>query len=221
MSDTLKNKTILGADCQMSGEFWLDNDAVIMGQFSGTLCVNGVLSLAPSAQVTGTIIAGTLLLAGHVQADIVAKDSVELAAGSKISGRLFTPRLSVADNVALEAVACVGPNALQAAAGLIEDAEHQTQRSGDETGSIQQDHTQPDQGANPIQLTPDIDPAQNHEAAVTHAVKDSVTTLPDALEKIFQRRRAKVLAGNKTAPNRSDHTQRDPHVSTNPTRSAA
>lgn len=115
MNETPKSKTVLGPDCRISGELSLDNDAVIMGEFSGTLRVSGMLELTDSSRVSGTIIVGTLRLAGHAEADVVAEDGVELLPGAQLIGQLFTSRLNVVDGATFQGDVCVGPKAMQAA----------------------------------------------------------------------------------------------------------
>lgn len=115
MNEQIKSKTVLGPDCRISGELSLDNDAVIMGTFSGTLRVSGMLELTDSSQVSGTIIVGTLRLAGRAEADVVAEDGVELLPGATLIGQLFTSRLNVVDGAMFQGDVCVGPKAMQAA----------------------------------------------------------------------------------------------------------
>ncbi|MEM9252149.1 MAG: polymer-forming cytoskeletal protein, partial [Planctomycetota bacterium] len=109
------NKTVLGPDCRISGELSLDNDAVIMGQFQGTLRVSGVLELADSAEVAGTVIAGTLRLAGHAKADVIAEDGVQLLPGGQLTGQLYTTKLDVVEGATFQGDVCVGPKAIEVA----------------------------------------------------------------------------------------------------------
>ena len=115
MAEATRNKTVLGPDCRISGELALDNDAVIMGQFKGTLRVSGMLELTDSSEVAGTIIVGTLRLAGHAEADVVAEEAVELLPGAELSGQLYTSRLNVTEGAIFQGDVCVGPKAIQAA----------------------------------------------------------------------------------------------------------
>lgn len=123
MSDKERQQTLLGPDCRITGEMILDGDGVIMGQFKGTVRTGGMLEVTDSANVSGTIVAGALRLAGHADGDVVAEHGVELAAGSELSGRLYTSRLSVVDGAAFEGEVVVGPKAMSAAGDLLHKAE--------------------------------------------------------------------------------------------------
>jgi cytoskeletal protein CcmA (bactofilin family) len=170
MSDARTNKTVLGPDCRISGELTLDNDALIMGHFTGTLRVTGTLELSESSQVSGMIIAGALRLAGHAEADVVAEDAVELLPGAQLVGQLYTSRLNVVEGATFQGDVCVGPKAIQAAKeALKQNDEH------DQLSSIGQGITQP------------AGSEQQEEAS-------SITTVPGSVNQILQRRRPKVLS---------------------------
>jgi len=172
MSDARTNKTVLGPDCRISGELTLDNDALIMGHFTGTLRVTGTLELSESSQVSGMILAGALRLAGHAEADVVAEDAVELLPGAQLVGQLYTSRLNVVEGATFQGDVCVGPKAIQAAKEALKQTDEQ-----DGIG-IGQGITSP-AGSN--------DQDEQEDAS-------SITTVPGSVNQILQRRRPKVLS---------------------------
>lgn len=135
MSDKSEKQTVLGPECRISGEMSLDGDAVVMGQFHGTLRVGGMLEVAESAFVSGTIITGALRLGGRAEADVVAEHGAELLAGCELTGRLYTNRLSVVDGAAFEGEVVVGPKAMAAAEPLLQDGSHTTSGNGNGNGN--------------------------------------------------------------------------------------
>jgi len=170
MSDQgTKNKTVLGPDCRISGELSLDNDAVIMGQFKGTLRVTGMLELTDSARVAGTIVAGTLSLSGEVEADIIAEGGVELLPGAVLRGHVYTSQLNVVEGATFEGDICVGAKAMEAAAPLLRQ--------------IEEAEGQP------------IEQAQAAGAAYTDD-EPSIKTNSNGVNSILQRRRSRVLTTN-------------------------
>lgn len=116
-------QTVLGPDCRIKGEMALEGDGTIHGQFEGTLRAGGVLELGESSQVSGTVIAGAARLGGHADADVIAEHGVELLAGSELSGRLFTNRLSIVDGASFAGEVVVGPKAMDAAQEVLRDVE--------------------------------------------------------------------------------------------------
>ena len=123
MSEEGQQGSVLGPGCKATGQMFMDGDATIMGQFDGTIRVGGVVDLTGSSQVSGTILAGSVRLAGRVDADVAAESGVELLPGSALIGRVYTSNLSVADGASFEGKVVVGANAMEAAAELIRKVE--------------------------------------------------------------------------------------------------
>lgn len=177
MGEGTRNKTVLGPDCKISGELALDNDAVIMGQFTGTLRVSGMLELTESSQISGTIIAGTLRMAGKAEADVVAEHGCELMPGAQLLGQLYTSHLNVIEGAVFQGDVCVGPKAIAAA----------TEALGE------QEEIEEDQGYTSSMLSQPQEQAEEEE--------QEVTTMPGSVNAVLQRRRAKVLQARRPATN--------------------
>lgn len=176
------NKTVLGPDCKISGELSLDSDAVIMGQFKGTLRISGMLELTDSAKVGGTIIAGMLRTSGLANADIAAEGGVELLPGAKVEGQIYTTQLSIVEGATFQGDVCIGPNAMQAAgAALQTETTIEAPSNGFGNGSASHGRDHDDHES--------LDLDDSHEDSPIKTVSSNVSS-------ILQRRRTKVL----TAP---------------------
>ncbi|QQE11371.1 polymer-forming cytoskeletal protein [Planctomycetota bacterium] len=175
MSEAMKNKTVLGPDCRISGELSLDNDAVIMGQFKGTLRVSGTLELTDSAEVAGTIIVGHLRLAGRAEADVIAENGLELLPGAQLIGQVYTSNLNVVEGAVFQGDVCIGPKAMEAAGEVL--AQHNIAAPAP---AATEDYTEEQYIDEPIA----------EEAVDASEVK----TVPGSVNAILQRRRAKVLS---------------------------
>ena len=177
MGEATRNKTVLGPDCKISGELTLDNDAVIMGQFTGTLRVTGMLELTESSQINGTIIAGTLRMAGKAEADVVAEQGCELMPGAKLLGQLYTSHLNVIEGAVFQGDVCVGPKAIAAASEALGQQDEIEEDEGYTTSMLSQTQEQPEEE------------------------EQEVTTMPGSVNAVLQRRRAKVLQARRPATN--------------------
>ncbi len=202
----LRNRTVFGADCRMQGHMELDNDAAILGRFDGTLKVSGVLDLLESSRFHGLIITRTLRLAGRVEADVIAGESVELLPGAELRGRLFTPRLSVAEGVVLEAQACIGPNAPKEAEKRLAQLELQAhladRPSLDLLGRQEEPEESQEEEDTPLSIAAHDEPPSTDFASPEAAPsRDSqepaepaeVHTMTDAFARILNYRPSKVL----------------------------
>lgn len=180
MGEVTRNKTVLGPDCKISGELTLDNDAVIMGQFTGTLRVTGMLELTESSQINGTIIAGTLRMAGKAEADVVAEHGCELLPGAQLLGQLYTSHLNVIEGAVFQGDVCVGPKAIQAAGEVFaqqeEEEEYEDEQPQSYTSSFLSQRDEEQVEELPQQPQP-----------------QSVMTNAASVNAVLQRRRAKVL----------------------------
>ncbi|MEO0964078.1 MAG: polymer-forming cytoskeletal protein [Planctomycetota bacterium] len=181
------NKTVLGPDCRISGELSLDNDAVIMGQFQGTLRVSGVLELADSAEVAGTVIAGTLRLAGHAKADVIAEDGVQLLPGGQLTGQLYTTKLDVVEGATFQGDVCVGPKAIEVAIDALN-------LDADTAAPAPAPAAMPMAAPAMDDMDDDFTDEPAHDAP-------EVQTVPGSVNKILQRRRARVISSRNGAGN--------------------
>ncbi|MEZ6191686.1 MAG: polymer-forming cytoskeletal protein [Phycisphaerales bacterium] len=177
MSDARTSKTVLGPDCRISGELALDNDALIMGQFTGTLRVSGTLELSESSQVSGMIIAGALRLAGQAEADVVVEDAVELLPGAQLSGQLYTSRLNIVEGATFQGDVCVGPKAIQAAKEALKHSDDAQAQSFSQAPS-----------------KPAPSSSISHDQDDDHDEHSSITTMPGSVNQILQRRRPKMIS---------------------------
>lgn len=186
MNGEIKSKTILGPDCRISGELMLDNDAVIMGQFSGTLRVTGMLELTDSAEVSGTIVVGTLRLAGRAEADVVAEDGVELLPGSQLVGQVYTSRLNIVDGAVFQGDVCVGPKATQTAAEALKvNRANSTQPAAQPQIAAEEQY---EEEASYGEEMEEVEQPQQHRHE-TAAPAASIRTNPNSLNAVLQRRR--------------------------------
>jgi len=189
MGEVTRNKTVLGPDCKISGDLTLDNDAVIMGQFTGTLRVTGMLELTESSQISGTIIAGTLRMAGKAEADVVAEHGCELLPGAQLLGQLYTSHLNVIEGAVFQGDVCVGPKAIQAA--------------GEALGQFEEEYEDEPQQQATSTFTSSL-LSQNDdeiEEQIVAQPQQTVMTNPNSVNAVLQRRRAKVLQARRPATN--------------------
>lgn len=184
----MSSKTVLGPDCRINGELVLDNDAVIMGQFKGTLRISGLLELTDSAKVGGTIVAGMLRVAGHTNADIAAEGGVELLPGASVEGRIYSTQVHVAEGASFQGEVCIGPNAMQAAGQSVDAAAAAPEPEPFDAGDSSMDHGRDDH-----------DEESNGNG---NGNAGPVRTMSSNVSSILQRRRAKVLtSGSPLRPN--------------------
>jgi len=183
-------KTVLGADCELSGELTLENDALIMGTFEGRLYVSGALDLNRTSRIKGTIVAGSLRIGGRVEADIIVNDKLELLEGAVVIGRVFSPSLRVTSGGVIRGQVCVGPNASEEA-----------QKYMAETGATMYVKPAAKSQATPAPVIEAVDAVASHdEATEAEEIAPNARTMPDSIKAVLERRQpVKTLRPNKKA----------------------
>ena len=94
--------TLISEGCKISGLITGDGDFQISGQIDGDCDLEGTVTLSRNGFWAGTIKAGNVVVAGHVEGDIVARGKVEITdtapfrlnTGAKIKNICPTPTIS-------------------------------------------------------------------------------------------------------------------------------
>lgn len=95
-----RNITVFGSETEFEGRLSFTDDLVINGSFSGTIDATGNLTVGENSKcVADTISVDSAVIFGNVNANIIAKDRVEMCSGSVVRGEVTTARIRIAKNV--------------------------------------------------------------------------------------------------------------------------
>jgi cytoskeletal protein CcmA (bactofilin family) len=223
MAEQHKNMTVLGTDCKLNGELSLDSDAVIMGQFKGTLRVNGVLEIAETAKISGGIVAGSVRLGGTVDADILRVGGVlDILDSAKVTGTIITGNLRLAGSAQADVVAEHGIELLAGAdltgqvyttnLSIVEGATFQGEvhvgpKAIQAAGALLRQAQEAD-GANGAEFeeTGALPRAWAEESDEPQGSNPNIRVPSNSLSNMLNRRRAKILTGAGKSSNGDQHT---------------
>jgi cytoskeletal protein CcmA (bactofilin family) len=77
MRDQTSGKaTLINEGCKISGEISGDGNFMVNGEVTGDCDINGTLTLAASGYWQGSIKADNVIVAGHVEGDVIASGKV-------------------------------------------------------------------------------------------------------------------------------------------------
>ena len=96
--------TLISAGCKFSGVISGDGDFLINGEIEGDCDLIGTVTLAKNGLWRGTIKAGNVIVAGHVDGDIVAGEKVEITESARITGTVSAEAIAVAEGAIVEGV---------------------------------------------------------------------------------------------------------------------
>ncbi len=96
--------TLISDGCKISGVITGDCDFLINGEIDGDCDLAGTVTLAKNGLWRGTIKAGNVIVAGHVDGDIFADDKVEITESARITGTVSAEAIAVAEGAIVEGV---------------------------------------------------------------------------------------------------------------------
>ena len=103
--------TLINEGCKISGLITGSGDYLVNGEIDGDCDLGGTVTLAKNGLWKGTIRAGNVIIAGHVEGDIVAQGRVEITDTARISGTVCGEAIAVAEGAVVEGVMkTTGPN---------------------------------------------------------------------------------------------------------------
>lgn len=108
--------TVIGPDTLIRGEMTFQSAARILGKFEGRLVGPGQIEIGEGSHCKATVEAGTVVVEGAVEGDIVARERLELNPTAHVKGDIVALKLIVAEGASFSGHVAVGPEAVKAAA---------------------------------------------------------------------------------------------------------
>lgn len=89
--------TLIGAQTKLVGRLESGDDTIIDGAVEGQCVVDGVLIIGEAGHWKGNIEAQNVIVSGEVQGDILVRNKLELTKTARVSGRITSPTIAVAE----------------------------------------------------------------------------------------------------------------------------
>jgi cytoskeletal protein CcmA (bactofilin family) len=96
--------TLINEGCKISGLITGSGNFLINGEVDGDCDVNGTITLAKNGLWKGTVKASDVIVAGHVEGDIVAAGKVEITDTARITGTVSGEAIAVAEGAIVQGV---------------------------------------------------------------------------------------------------------------------
>jgi cytoskeletal protein CcmA (bactofilin family) len=89
----------LGKTLVLKGELWSSEDITLEGRVDGPItCENAAVVLAPTAIVTGSIIARDITVFGRIAGQLVATERVTIRRDAEVTGQVVSKRFVLDDD---------------------------------------------------------------------------------------------------------------------------
>ncbi len=96
--------TLISEGCKITGTLTGSCDFQINGEIDGDCDVDSTVTLAKSGMWKGTMRAGNVIIAGHVEGDIIANGRVEITDTARITGTVSSEAIAVAEGAVVEGI---------------------------------------------------------------------------------------------------------------------
>ena len=96
--------TLINEGCKISGLISGSGNFLINGEIDGDCDVDGTITLAKNGLWKGTVKASDVIVAGHVEGDIIAAGKVEITDTARITGTVSGEAIAVAEGAVVEGV---------------------------------------------------------------------------------------------------------------------
>ena len=96
--------TLINEGCKVSGLITGSGHFLINGEIDGDCDVDGTITLAKGGLWRGTVKASDVIVAGHVEGDIIAAGKVEITDTARIAGTVSGEAIAVAEGAVVEGV---------------------------------------------------------------------------------------------------------------------
>jgi cytoskeletal protein CcmA (bactofilin family) len=95
--------TVIGKSVTIRGEVSGHEEMVLDGVFEGTIALpESRLTLGPNARVKADLVAGDVVIYGHLQGNIRATGRIELRDSAEVKGDIVAERLSIEENASMK-----------------------------------------------------------------------------------------------------------------------
>ena len=108
-SDGPAAPTVLGPQARFVGELFGSEDVLINGRFEGKVRLDHSVTIGPTGDVVGDVLARSVVVAGKVQGQIRAEERAELMASAVVKGSVQAPKVVIAEGAQLQGSVAMSP----------------------------------------------------------------------------------------------------------------
>lgn len=89
--------TSVGPETHFSGSIGGSGHCIVYGEVQGDCDLSGTLVIGESGVWRGDIVAENILIAGHVEGSVMAREKLEIISTARIQGSLISPVIAIAE----------------------------------------------------------------------------------------------------------------------------
>lgn len=101
--------TIVGPGTSLMGDIKSEGTIRIEGTVTGRIQCDDTIVVHETGRVKADLIAGQIIISGHVEGDLFAHERLEVTHKGKVIGNIVAPRISIAEGVIFEGKCTMKP----------------------------------------------------------------------------------------------------------------
>ena len=106
------SKNVLNSDVEIKGNVKFSGELTLEGKLEGEINSDGTLSVGETGLVNGNVNAGTVIIRGKVNGNVVARDKIEIKSKAELFGDIRSAKLAIEEGVTFVGKTEVNPNKL-------------------------------------------------------------------------------------------------------------
>src|SRR5438552_599536 len=111
MNTTQTNsKNVLNSDVELKGNLKFTGELTFDGKLDGDINSDGALNLGDNAVVKGNINVKSVVLRGKINANVTAKEKIDIKSKTELFGDIRAPKLVIEEGVTFVGQSEVNPN---------------------------------------------------------------------------------------------------------------
>ncbi len=103
-------KNVLNSDVEIKGNLKFSGELTFEGKLDGEIHTDGTLHLGDTAVVNGTINAGSVIVRGKINGNIIAKDKIDIKSKTELFGDIRASKLVIEEGITFVGKTEVNPN---------------------------------------------------------------------------------------------------------------
>src|SRR6266513_183050 len=111
-------KNVLNSEVEIKGNLKFTGELAFEGKLEGEINTDGTLHLGDSAVVNGNINAGSVIVRGKINGNIIAKDKIEIKSKTELFGDVRSSKLVIEEGVTFVGKTEVNPNKVSPTASM-------------------------------------------------------------------------------------------------------
>lgn len=104
------SKNVLNSDVEIKGNVKFSGELTLEGKLEGEINSDGTLNVGETGVVNGNVSAGTVVVRGKINGNVVAREKIDIKSKAEVFGDIRSSKLAIEEGVTFVGKTEVNPN---------------------------------------------------------------------------------------------------------------